>query len=134
MYRGEFFESDDLVLTLEIEGENRCEILSNILEKEWTQNGHFIIEYHDIDEIIFNLLLIQLNRDPDIDIYDHAYLEYLEKAEFYSKNGLTLSSFLDQDNKEINTVDIFDLFCESIRLKFEYDNDTLSIDYNVERI
>ena len=134
MYRGEFFESDDLVLTLEIEGENRCEILSNILEQEWTQNGHFIIEYHDIDEIIFNLLLIQLNKDPDIDIYDRVYLEYLEKAEFYSKNGLTLSSFLDQHNKEINTVDIFDLFCESIRLKFEYDNDTLSIDYNVERI
>jgi hypothetical protein len=134
MYRAEFFESDDLVLTLEIEGENRCEILSNILEQEWTQDGHFIIEEHDIDEIIFNLLLIQLNKDPDIDIYDHVYLEYLEKAEFYSKNGLTLSSFLDQYNKEINAVDIFDLFCESIRLKFEYDNDTLSIDYNVERI
>ena len=134
MYRGEFFDHEDLVLTLEMEGENRCEMLNAILENDYVQYGDFVIEEYDIDDIIFNLLLIELNGDSNIDLYDAEYKDYLYRVKFYAKEGLTLKPFLSEYNKEINTIDIFDLFCESIRLKFEYDNDSLSIDYKVERI
>jgi hypothetical protein len=134
MYKADFFENGDLVLTLEMEGENRCEMLNAILEDDYVQSGHFVIEEYDIDDIIFNLLLIELNGDSNIDLYDAEYKDYLYRVKFYAKEGLTLKPFLSEHNKEINTIDIFDLFCESIRLKFEYDNDSLSIDYKVERI
>jgi hypothetical protein len=55
MYRGEFFDEKDLVMTLEIEGNSRCEILKNILNEEWTQEGDFIIEGYELDDIFFNL-------------------------------------------------------------------------------
>jgi hypothetical protein len=139
MYRSEFFDNGDLVLTLEVEGNNRCEILKNILDSEWTQEGHFIIEEYELDDIFFNLLFVEMNPDFDTDIfidsyYDVKYNEYLYKVKFYSDMGLTLLPFLSEHNKESNTIDIFDFFCESIKEKFEYDNDSLNIEYETKWI
>jgi len=133
MYRGEFFDEKDLVMTLEIEGNSRCEILKNILNEEWTQEGDFIIEGYELDDIFFNLLAAEMNPDSNIDSsYDTEYNEYLYKAKFHSDMGLTLLPFLSEDNREANTIDIFDFFCNSIKLKFEYDNDSLNIEYKTK--
>jgi len=134
MYKAEFTDNEDLVMTLEIEAENRCEMLNVILKDDYTQYGHFVIEEHDTDDIIFNLLIGEMNPDSDIDLYDKEYQEYLYRAKFHSEYGITLRPFLTDFNYELNTIDIFNSFCESIKLKFEYDNDTLNIDYNTERI
>jgi len=136
MYQGEFYDlgDDELVMTLEIEGENRCEILNNILNEEWNQSGHFIIEGYELDEIFFHLLIGEMNPDSDLDLYDSEYQEYLFKVKTACEMGLDLSPFLGEYNKEVNSIDIFNFFCESIRLKFEYDNDTLNIDYKIKRI
>jgi hypothetical protein len=133
MYRCEFFEEKDLVMTLEIEGNNRCDLLKNILDGEWTQEGDFIIEEYELEDIFFNLLVVEMNPDSNIDnSYDTEYNEYLYKVKFHSDMGLTLLPFLSEHNKESNTIDIFDFFCNSIRLKFEYDNDSLNIDFKIK--
>jgi hypothetical protein len=134
MYRAEFTDNEDLVMTLEIESENRCEMLNVILKDDYMQSGHFVIEEYDTDDIIFHLLIIEMNQDSDIDLDDTEYQEYLYRAKFHSEYGLTLRPFLAENNYEINTIDIFNLFCESIKLKFEYDNDSLNIDYKTERV
>lgn len=134
MYKAEFTENKELVLTLEIEAENRCEMLNVILKDDYTQYGDFIIEEYEIDHIIFDLLIGKLNPDSNIDIQDPEYQEYLYRAKFYSEYGITLRPFLSSFNYELNTIDIFNWFCESIKLSFEYANDTLNIDYKTERI
>jgi hypothetical protein len=121
-------------MTLEIEAENRCEMLNVILQDDYIQYGHFIIEEHDIEDIIFNLLMVEMNPDSDIDLYDKEYQEYLHRAKFHSEYGINLRPFLTDFNYELNTIDIFNFFCESIKLKFEYDNDSLNIDYKTKRI
>jgi hypothetical protein len=121
-------------MTLEIEAENRCEMLYAILNDDYTQYGHFVIEEHDIKDIIFNLLITEMNPDFDLDLYDKEYQEYLYRAKFHSEYGIDLRPFLTDFNYELNTIDIFNFFCESIRGKFEYDNDTLNIDYRTERV
>jgi hypothetical protein len=134
MYKAEFTDNEDLVMTLEIEAENRCEMLNIILKDDYMQYGHFVIEEHDTDDIIFNLLIGEMNPDSDIDLYDKEYQEYLYRAKLHSEKGLTLRPFLSDDNYEVNTIDIFNFFCESIKLAFEYYNDSLNIDYKTERI
>lgn len=134
MYKAEFTDNEELVMTLEIEAENRCEMLNVILKDDYTQYGDFVIEEHDIGDIIFNLLITEMNPDSDLDLYDKEYQEYLYRAKLHSEYGITLRPFLTDFNYELNTIDIFNSFCESIKLKFEYDNDTLNIDYKTERI
>lgn len=48
MYKAEFTDNEDLVMTLEIEAENRCEMLHVILKDDYIQYGHFVIESYDI--------------------------------------------------------------------------------------
>lgn len=134
MYKTEFTYNEDLVMTLEIEAENRCEMLYAILNDDYIQYGHFVIESYDIKNIIFDLLIMKMNPDSDIDIQDHEYQDYLYRAKLHSEKGLTLRPFLTDFNYEINTIDIFNFFCESIKLSFEYYNDSLNIDYKTERI
>jgi hypothetical protein len=134
MYKAEFTDNEELVMTLEIEAENRCEMLNVILQDDYTQYGHFVIEEHDTDDIIFNLLIGEMNPDSNIDIQDTEYQDYLYRAKFHSEYGIDLRPFLTDFNYELNTIDIFNFFCESIRGKFEYDNDSLNIDYKTKRI
>ena len=134
MYKAEFTDNEDLVMTLEIEAENRCEMLNVILKDDYTQYGDFVIEEYETDNIIFDLLIGELNPDSNIDIQDPEYQEYLYRAKLHSEYGITLKPFLSDDNYEVNTIDIFNFFCESIKLAFEYDNDSLNIDYKTERI
>ena len=134
MYKAEFTDNEDLVMTLEIEAENRCEMLNVILKDDYTQYGDFVIEKYETDNIIFDLLIGELNPDSNIDIQDPEYQEYLYRAKLHSEYGITLKPFLSDDNYEVNTIDIFNFFCESIKLAFEWDNDSLNIDYNTERI
>jgi hypothetical protein len=75
-----------------------------------------------------------MNPDSNIDIQDPEYQDYLYRAKLHSEYGLTLRPFLTDFNYELNTIDIFNSFCESIKLAFEYDNDSLNIDYKTERI
>jgi hypothetical protein len=133
MYKAEFTDNDDLVMTIEIEAENRSEMLNVILKDDYTQYGHFVIEEHEIKDIIFDLLFTEMN--PDININnDTEYNEYLYKAKFHSEKGLSLRPFLSRSNYELNTMDIFNFFCESIKENLEYNSDHLSIEYNTERI
>lgn len=134
MYKAEFTDNEDLVMTLEIEAENRCEMLNVILKDDYTQYGDFVIEEYETDNIIFDLLIGELNPDSNIDIQDPEYQEYLYRAKLHSEYGITLKPFLSDDNYEVNTIDIFNFFCESIKLAFEWDNDSLNIDYKTERI
>ena len=134
MYKAEFTDNEDLVMTLEIEAENRCEMLNVILKDDYTQYGDFVIEKYETDNIIFDLLIGELNPDSNIDIQDPEYQEYLYRAKLHSEYGITLKPFLSDDNYEVNTIDIFNFFCESIKLAFEWDNDSLNIDYKTERI
>ena len=134
MYKAEFTDNGDLVMTLEIEAENRCEMLNVILKDDYTQYGDFVIEKYETDNIIFDLLIGELNPDSNIDIQDPEYQEYLYRAKLHSEYGITLKPFLSDDNYEVNTIDIFNFFCESIKLAFEWDNDSLNIDYKTERI
>ena len=134
MYKAEFTDNEELVMTLEIEAENRCEMLNVILKDDYIQYGHFVIEEYETDNIIFDLLIGELNPDSNIDIQDPEYQEYLYRAKLHSEYGITLRPFLTDFNYELNTIDIFNFFCESIKLAFEYDNDSLNIDYKTEKI
>lgn len=134
MYKAEFTDNEDLVMTLEIEAENRCEMLNVILKDDYTQYGDFVIEEYETDNIIFDLLIGKLNPDSNIDIQDPEYQEYLYRAKLHSEYGITLKPFLANFNYELNTIDIFNFFCESIKLAFEWNNDSLNIDYKTERI
>jgi hypothetical protein len=134
MYKAEFTDNEDLVMTLEIEAENRCEMLNIILKDDYMQYGHFVIEEYDTEDIIFHLLITEMNPDSNIDLYDTEYKEYLYRAKLHSEYGITLRPLLAENNYEVNTIDIFNSFCESVKLKFEYDNDSLNIDYKTERV
>jgi hypothetical protein len=134
MYKAEFTDNEDLVMTLEIEAENRCEMLHAILNDDYTQYGDFVIEEYETDNIIFDLLIGEMNQDSNIGIQDTEYQDYLYRAKLHSEYGITLRPFLSDDNYEVNTIDIFNFYCESIKLAFEYDNDSLNIDYKTERV
>jgi hypothetical protein len=134
MYKAEFTDNEDLVMTLEIEAENRCEMLHAILNDDYTQYGDFVIEGYETDNIIFDLLIGEMNPDSNIDIQDTEYQDYLYRAKLHSEYGITLGPFLSDDNYEVNTIDIFNFYCESIKLAFEWDNDSLNINYKTERV
>jgi hypothetical protein len=133
VYRAQFYVGGDLVMTLEIEGETRIEILKNIIQSQWTQQGFFVIEDHEIDDIIMNLVG-GLNSSSDDYLDDNKWQEYLYKLKTHLELGLDLRKFLSDGNKEINSMDIFKRFCSEIKDEFEMSNDTLNISYNTERI
>jgi hypothetical protein len=135
MYRCNFYDLDNLVMTLEIEGETRCDILKNILNSELYQVGDFIIEEYELDSIIFNFVYGKMKENND-DSYldDNRSNEYMYRLKSHAELGLYLSPFLSENNKEANSIDIFKFFCQQIKEQFEEDNDTLKIEYKIERI
>ena len=133
VYRAQFYDGGDLVMILEIEGKTRIEILKNIIQNQWTQEGFFVIEDHEIDDIIMNLVG-GLNSSSVYYLDDNKWQEYLYKLKTHLELGLDLRKFLSDGNKEINSMDIFKRFCDEIKDDFEMSNATLNISYNIERI
>lgn len=107
---------EEWIMELEIEGESRTEILYNLLSSEWTQQGHFIIEEGEFEDIIYDFLQLIF----DVEKYDHEYLEYL--ATFYSSLDLSLDSILPEEKKKISKEEIFDVFCSCLKEYWEYSN------------
>lgn len=135
MYKCKFYDVEDLVLTLEIEGKTRCEILNNILGEEWTQEGFFVIEQDEIDNIIFNLICGKMkNVDEDIYMNDYKYNKYRFDLKTRTELGLDLRPFLSEKNKEVNSRNIIEFFCKEIKDEFIINNDSLRIHYEIERI
>lgn len=135
MFRCNFYDLDHLVMTLEIEGETRCDILKNILNSEWDQVGDFIIEEWELDSIIFNFVYGKMKENKDDSYLDYNRSnEYMYRLKIHAKLGLYLSPFLSENNKESNSIDILKFFCQEIKEQFELDNDTLKIKYKIEKI
>jgi hypothetical protein len=134
MYKCEFYESGDLVMTLEIEGETRIDVLKNILDSEWTQYGDFVIEEEDLVAIILNLLFGNLNKGSDDYLDDAEYREYLYKLKTNLNYGLDLRPFLSEDQKDVNAINIVDYFCKQTRDEFMQSNDTLNISFKITRV
>jgi hypothetical protein len=133
MYKCEFYESGDLVMTLEIEGETRIDVLKNILNNEWTQYGDFVIEEQDLEAIILNLLFGNLNKDSEDYSDDLKYQEYLYRLKTNLNLGLDLRPFLSEDQKEVNAINIIDYFCKQTSDEFMQSNDTLKISFKITR-
>jgi hypothetical protein len=133
MYKCEFYESGDLVMTLEVEGETRIDVLKNILDSEWTQYGDFVIEEEDLVAIILNLLFGNLNKGSDDYLDDAEYREYLYKLKTNLNYGLDLRPFLSEDQKDVNAIKIVDYFCKQTSDEFMQSNDTLNISFKITR-
>jgi hypothetical protein len=133
MYKCEFYETGDLVMTLEIEGETRIDILKNILDNEWIQYGDFVIEEEDLEAIILNLLFGNLNKDSDDYLDDLKYKEYVYKLKTNLNLGLDLRAFLSEAQKGVNVINIVNYFCKQIIDEFMQSNDTLMMTYKITR-
>jgi hypothetical protein len=133
MYKCEFYETGDLVMTLEIEGETRIDILKNILDNEWIQYGDFVIEEEDLEAIILNLLFGNLNKDSDDYLDDAEYREYIYKLKTNLNYGLDLRPFLSEDQKDVDAINIVDYFCKQTSDEFMQSNDTLNITFKITR-
>jgi hypothetical protein len=133
MYKCEFYESGDLIMTLEIEGESRIDVLKNILDNEWTQYGDFVIEEQDLEAIILNILFGNLNKDSQDYLDAYKYQEYLYKLKTNLNYGLDLRPFLSEDQKNVNAIKIVDYFCKQTSDEFMQSNDTLNISFKITR-
>jgi hypothetical protein len=133
MYKCEFYETGDLVMTLEIEGETRIDILKNILDNEWIQYGDFVIEEEDLEAIILNLLFGNLNKDSDDYLDDLKYKEYVYKLKTNLNLGLDLRAFLSEAQKGVNVINIVNYFCKQIIDEFMESNDTLMMTCKITR-
>jgi len=132
-YKCEFYETGDLVMTLEIEGETRIDILKNILDNEWIQYGDFVIEEEDLEAIILNLLFGNLNKDSDDYLDDLKYKEYVYKLKTNLNLGLDLRAFLSEAQKGVNVINIVNYFCKQIIDEFMQSNDTLMMTCKITR-
>jgi hypothetical protein len=116
-YEATFIESNEesLVFTLEIEGDTRTEILSNILSENWYQNGHYVVDGDDLIDVI-NGLIGMLCKDG-YDLMDNP--DFLYKVKSYADLNLNLRPILEEE--DISTKGI-DTFCHSIKEFFEYES------------
>jgi hypothetical protein len=117
-YEATFIESNEesLVFTLEIEGDSRTEILSNILSENWYQSGHYIVDNDDLIEVI-NGLVSMLCKDG-YDLIDDP--DFLYKVKSSADLNLNLRPILKDE--DISPREIIDIFCDSIKEFFEYES------------
>ena len=117
-YEATFIESNEesLVFTLEIEGDTRTEILSNILSENWYQNGYYTVDGDDLIEVI-NGLIGMLCKDG-YDLMDNP--DFLYKVKSYADLNLNLRPILEDE--DISAKGIIDIFCHSIKEFFEYES------------
>lgn len=138
MYKAEFVdwsrtrrgEDPELVMTLEVPGESRTEVLYNLLTENWEQFGEFIIDDEEYPDIIFDF--IQILCDPTK--YEGEEAEY--RLKLHSEMNLDLRPLLDQNDKNINAVGIIEIFCGCVKESWEFQNDSdnLNIDYKVYKV
>lgn len=135
MYRCKFYDGSDWVMTLEIEGDNRCQIINNIIKEEWTQEGHFILEGDETENIIYNLIFGGFPDKLGNDYYNEDIgSEYIRNLTSRVELGLDITPFLSSKNKNIDSEGILKLFCEEIKDEWKYSNDSLDIYYDIEKI
>jgi hypothetical protein len=117
-YEATFIESNEqsLIFTLEIEGDTRTQILSNILSENWYQSGHYIVDNDDLIEVI-NGLISTLCKDG-YDLIDDP--DFLYKVKSYADLNLNLRPILEDG--DISPRGIIDIFCDSIKEYFEYES------------
>ena len=117
-YEATFIESNEksLVFTLEIEGDTRTEILSNILSENWYQSGHYVVDNDDLIEVIDGLIGM-LCKDG-YDLMDNP--DFLYKVKSYADLNLNLRPILEDE--DISPRGIIDIFCDSIKDYFEYES------------
>ena len=117
-YEATFIESNEqsLIFTLEIEGDTRTEILSNILSGNWYQNGHYVVDEDDLIEVI-NGLIGMLFKDG-YDLMDNP--DFLYKVKSYADLNLNLRPILEEE--DISPKGIIDTFCHSIKEFFDYES------------
>ena len=95
-YEANFIESIEgsLIFTLEIEGDTRTEILSNILSENWYQNGHYVVDEDDLIEVI-NGLIGMMCKDG-YDLMDNP--DFLYKVKSYADLNLNLRPILKDED------------------------------------
>lgn len=133
MYRVKFVDwsetkrgqNPDLLMVLEVEGDTRTEVLYNLLTENWTQEGDFIIEDYELESVITTMVF---------DLCDSPNKEAEYKLLCHSQFNLTLDPILKSSKKGISAEEILGYFCGSVKGSWEYDNDTLSIDYEIKQI
>lgn len=130
-YEATFIDGFDqhLVFTLEIEGDTRTEILSNILSENWLQSGDFIVEEDDLIDII-NGLIAMMCKDG-YNLMDDS--EFLYKVKSYADLDLNLRPILKDE--EISAKGIVEIFCHSIKESFEYESaGTAEFPYEIKEL
>lgn len=130
-YEATFIESNEqsLIFTLEIEGDTRTEILSNILSENWYQNGYYDLDNNDLIEVI-NGLISMLCKDG-YDLIDNP--DFLYKIKSYADLNLNLRPILKDE--DISPKEIIDILCNSIKEFFEYEaSGTTEITYEIKEV
>ena len=130
-YEANFIESIEgsLIFTLEIEGDTRTEILSNILSENWYQNGHYVVDEDDLIEVI-NGLIGMMCKDG-YDLMDNP--DFLYKVKSYADLNLNLRPILKDE--DISAKGIIDILCNSIKEFFEYEaSGTTEFTYEIKEI
>ena len=135
MYKCEFVnwtgvrkgETPNQLMELLIEGDKRTEILQNILTQNWEEVGVFQVD--DTENIIYDIIqMLVLSK------YEDEEARYM--LELHSDFNLDLRTILKPDYKNIDPVEILDMFCNCIKESWEFNNDQedLSIDYEISKI
>jgi hypothetical protein len=130
-YKATFIESieQSLIFTLEIEGDTRTEILSNMLSGNWYQNGHYFVDNDGLIEVI-NGLIGMMFKDG-YDLMDNP--DFLYKVKSYADLNLNLRPILKDE--DISAKGIIDILCNSIKEYFEYEAaGTTEFTYEIKEI
>lgn len=130
-YEATFIDSNEqsLIFRLEIEGDTRTEILSNILSGNWYQNGHYVVDEDDLIEVI-NGLIGMLFKDG-YDLMDNP--DFLYKVKSYADLNLNLRPILEEE--DISPKGIIDTFCHSIKEFFDYESEgSTEFTYEIKEI
>jgi hypothetical protein len=135
MYKCDFFnrtgirrgQSPNKLMELWIKGDKRTEILQNILQENWEEGGVFQVD--DIENIIYDITQMLL-----LSKYEDKEARYM--LELYSGFNLDLRPILKPDYKNIDPVEILDMFCNCIKESWEFNNDqeNLNIEYDISTI
>lgn len=131
MYTVEFYAKEydqkNHVMTLEIPGNSRTEVIYNILESNWEQQGEFQIFDHEWEDIVYDFVQILCN----VEKYDGEEAEY--RLKLHGEFNLDLTPLLNESDKNINSKGIIDIFCNSIKESWLYDNDSLGVTYKIRK-
>lgn len=115
------------VMILDIEGDSRTEVIYNILESNWEQQGEFQIFDYEWEDLIYDFVQILCN----VEKYEDKEAEY--RLKLHGEFNLDLTPLLNDSDKDITSEGIIDIFCDIIKESWLYDNDTLEISYKIRK-